>query len=104
MARSNGHLTTLVPTDWETKYRELFRRSGLRDTSSWHLQDMTENAQYQDQNAMFNGQPARVVDVAPSATFRLDVTSPQRIDPGNNPMPVAPVQVGDDTEDDGEHD
>jgi hypothetical protein len=39
--------------------------------------------------------------VAPSATFRLDVTSPQHIDPGNNPMPVVPVQAqNDDTESD----
>jgi hypothetical protein len=92
--RSNGHLTTLVPTDWETKYKDLFRRSGIRDTSSWHLQDMTENPNFP--NATYNGQPAVIVDVAPGASFRLDVTSAQQIDPGNNPMPVAPIQINDD--------
>jgi hypothetical protein len=90
-ARSNGHLTTLDPTDWENEYRVLFRRSGIRDTNSWHIQDMTENTTIA--NPSWNGVPCRVVDVAPGPTFNLGVSSQQQIDPG--PVLPMPVVAGD---------
>ena len=41
--RSNGHLSSLIGTDWEAKYDELFRRSGQRDTANTHLQTVVES-------------------------------------------------------------
>ncbi len=96
-ARSNGHLTTLDPTDWENEYRVLFTRSGLRDTSAWHIQDLTENTAMI--NPTWNGTPCRIVDVAPGPTFSVGaVSSQQQIDPG--PVVAIPVAVNVQQDDD----
>ena len=96
-ARSNRHLTTLDPTDWQNEYRRLFTRSGIRDTSSWHIQDLTENTAVA--NPIWGGLPCRIVDVAPGPSFNLGtVSSQQQIDPG--PAPVIPVVANVLTQDD----
>jgi Domain of unknown function (DUF4157) len=88
-AESNRNLDSLDTTNWQSKYRELFRRSGTkRDAPGYHTQTLIENTYWsrglaKKLNRKWRGYPVRHVDVAPGpgTNFRLGVPSKDVVDP-----------------------
>jgi Domain of unknown function (DUF4157) len=95
-ARSNGHLGSVIESDWEAEYKRLFLRSGNRDMNSWHIQDVVENAALTATEAARWAYPIKVLDVQPGPQFNLTVSSQTVVDP--TPVVAHTVQPVDNDE------